>query len=159
MALRRIQRELQDLQRDPPTSCSAGPVGSSDSYRWEGCIFGPEGSPYHGGVFRLTIQFPVDYPFRAPHVQFNTRIYHPNINPSGMICLDILKGQWSPALTISKVLLSICSLLTDPNPDDPFVPEAARLYKENRAEYERIARLLTLQYAVEGGASDEDEDT
>lgn len=157
MALRRILRELQDLQKDPPTSCSAGPVGSADSYRWEGCIFGPEGSPYHGGVFKLTIQFPVDYPFRAPHVQFNTRIYHPNINASGMICLDILKGQWSPALTISKVLLSICSLLTDPNPDDPFVPEAARLYKENRTEYERLARLWTLQYAVEGGASDEDE--
>jgi ubiquitin-conjugating enzyme E2 D/E len=156
MALRRILRELQDLQTDPPSSCSAGPVGSSDSYRWEGCIFGPEGSPYHGGVFKLTIQFPVDYPFRPPHVQFNTRIYHPNINSSGMICLDILKGQWSPALTISKVLLSICSLLTDPNPDDPFVPEIARIYKENRAAYEHTARAWTLQFATGGGESEED---
>lgn len=157
MALRRIERELLDLRKDPPSSCSAGPVGS-DLFRWEGCIFGPEGSPYHGGVFTLTIQFPVDYPFRAPHVQFNTPIYHPNINSSGMICLDILKSQWSPALTISKVLLSITSLLTDPNPDDPFVPEIARLYKANRAAYECNARAFTIQHAQPGGADSSDEE-
>jgi ubiquitin-conjugating enzyme E2 D/E len=155
MAMRRIERELQDLRKDPPSSCSAGPAGS-DLFRWEGCIFGPEGSPYHGGVFKLTIQFPVDYPFRAPHVQFSTPIYHPNINSSGMICLDILKTQWSPALTISKVLLSISSLLTDPNPDDPFVPEIARIYKENRAAYEQNARICTLRYAVPGDSTDEE---
>jgi ubiquitin-conjugating enzyme E2 D/E len=147
MALRRIERELQELRRDPPTSCSAGPTGS-DLFKWEGCIFGPDDSPFVGGVFHLTIQFPADYPFRAPHVQFKTKIYHPNINGSGLICLDILKGNWSPALTISKVLLSICSLLTDPNPDDPFVPDIARLYKENRAAYEEQARNWTLTYAI-----------
>jgi ubiquitin-conjugating enzyme E2 D len=149
MAARRIERELMDLRKDPPSSCSAGPTGD-DLYRWEGCIFGPEDSPYAGGVFKLTIQFPVDYPFRAPHVQFKTKIYHPNINGSGMICLDILKGQWSPALTISKVLLSITSLLTDPNPDDPFVPDIARIYKVDQAAYEVEARRWTMIYAQPG---------
>jgi ubiquitin-conjugating enzyme E2 D/E len=148
MAARRIQRELEDLRSDPPANCSAGPVTDADLYRWEACIFGPSDSPYAGGVFYLTIQFPVEYPFKAPHIQFKTPIYHPNINTAGLICLDILKGQWSPALTISKVLLSICSLLTDPNPDDPFVPAAARLYKEDRAAYTEEARRWTLQYAV-----------
>ena len=146
MSLKRIQRELMDLQRDPPANCSAGPVGD-DLYKWEGCIFGPEDSPYSGGVFKLTIQFPVDYPFRSPHVQFTTKIYHPNINASGLICLDILKGQWSPVLTVSKLLLSITSLLTDPNPSDPFVPEIANLYIQDRATYEEKARMYTLAHA------------
>jgi ubiquitin-conjugating enzyme E2 D/E len=147
MALRRIQREIEDLQRDPPTSCSAGPIGD-DLYTWEGCIFGPADSPFVGGVFNLSIHFPVDYPFRAPHVKFLTKIYHPNINSAGLICLDILKTAWSPALTISKVLLSITSLLTDPNPDDPFVPDIANLYKENREGYEARARAWTAEYAI-----------
>jgi ubiquitin-conjugating enzyme E2 D/E len=147
MALRRITKELQDLQRDPPTSCSAGPTGD-DLYTWEGCIFGPADSPFVGGVFNLSIHFPADYPFRAPHVKFITKIYHPNINSAGLICLDILKGAWSPALTISKVLLSITSLLTDPNPDDPFVPDIANLYKDNRAAYEEKARAWTAEYAI-----------
>lgn len=147
MALRRITRELQELQNDPPLSCSAGPVGD-DQFQWEGVIFGPDASPFAGGVFKLKIQFPVDYPFRPPHIQFITKVYHPNINSSGLICLDILKGSWSPALTIGKTLLSITSLLTDPNPDDPFVPAIANQYKANRAAYEEEARRWTLMYAV-----------
>lgn len=147
MALRRIQKELADLQKDPPSNCSAGPIGD-DMFKWEGVIMGPADCPYQGGVFKLQILFPVDYPFKPPNVQFLTKIYHPNINPTGLICLDILKQQWSPALTISKVLLSITSLLTDPNPDDPFVPEIANLLKTNKTLYESNARAYTLRYAM-----------
>jgi ubiquitin-conjugating enzyme E2 D/E len=147
MAAKRINRELNELKKDPPSNCSAGPENEDDMFRWEGVIYGPSDSPYQGGFFKLRIQFPVDYPFKPPHVQFLTKIYHPNVNASGLICLDILKQQWSPALTIGKVLLSITSLLTDPNPDDPFVPEIAHLYKTNRASYEANAREWTLRYA------------
>ncbi|XP_064004484.1 ubiquitin-conjugating enzyme E2 D3 isoform X1 [Pogoniulus pusillus] len=141
------RKELSDLARDPPAQCSAGPVGD-DMFHWQATIMGPNDSPYQGGVFFLTIHFPTDYPFKPPKVAFTTRIYHPNINSNGSICLDILRSQWSPALTISKVLLSICSLLCDPNPDDPLVPEIARIYKTDRDKYNRISREWTQKYAM-----------
>jgi len=147
MALKRINKELQDLGRDPPAQCSAGPVGD-DLFHWQATIMGPPESPYQGGVFFLTIHFPTDYPFKPPKVAFTTRIYHPNINSNGSICLDILRSQWSPALTISKVLLSICSLLCDPNPDDPLVPEIARIFKTDRDKYTELAREWTRKYAM-----------
>jgi len=147
MASKRISKELKDLQKDPPTSCSAGPV-AEDMFHWQATIMGPTDSPYAGGVFLVTIHFPPDYPFKPPKVAFRTKVFHPNINSNGSICLDILKEQWSPALTISKVLLSICSLLTDPNPDDPLVPEIAHMYKTDRAKYEATARSWTQKYAM-----------
>ncbi|KAF2297049.1 hypothetical protein GH714_016080 [Hevea brasiliensis] len=143
MASKRILKELKDLQKDPPTSCSAGPV-AEDMFHWQATIMGPADSPYAGGVFLVSIHFPLIIPLNLPrYVAFRTKVFHPNINSNGSICLDILKEQWSPALTISKVLLSICSLLTDPNPDDPLVPEIAHMYKTDRAKYEATARSWT----------------
>merc|ERR1719248_168237 len=134
VASKRITKELMDLQKDPPTSCSAGPAGD-DLFHWQATIMGPQGSPYQGGGFFGLIHFP-------------TKVYHPNINSQGSICLDILKEQWSPALTIAKVLLSICSLLCDANPDDPLVPEIANHYKNDHARYCETAREWTRKYAM-----------
>ena len=147
MASRRIKVEYEDFLKDPPMNCSAGPEGD-DIFAWSATILGPKESVYEGGVFQLKIDFPERYPFKPPKVKFVTRIYHPNINMGGGICLDILKDQWSPALTISKVLLSICSLLDDPNPDDPLMPDIAEQYKSERLEFDLTARKWTATYAV-----------
>ncbi|EUB56203.1 Ubiquitin-conjugating enzyme E2 D2 [Echinococcus granulosus] len=155
MALKRIHKELSDLGRDPPAQCSAGPVGddrndngSRKLPRHLTRVLLQSDSPFEGGVFFLDIHFPTDYPFKPPKITFTTRIYHPNINSNGNICLDILRNQWSPALTISKVLLSICSLLTDPNPDDPLSPDIARTYKTDRQKYDKTAKEWTQKYAM-----------
>ena len=148
MALKRIQKELIDLGKDPPTNCSAGPLDEKDLFHWQATIMGPDDSAYSGGVYFLNIHFPADYPFKPPKLNFTTRIYHPNINANGNICVDILKDQWSPALTIAKVLLSISALLTDANPDDPLVPEIAHIYKTDRSKYEANAREWTRKYAM-----------
>ncbi|KAL6460395.1 hypothetical protein MHYP_G00303610, partial [Metynnis hypsauchen] len=144
---KRIQKELAEITLDPPPNCSAGPKGDN-IYEWRSTILGPPGSVYEGGVFFLDIAFTPDYPFKPPKVTFRTRIYHCNINSQGVICLDILKDNWSPALTISKVLLSICSLLTDCNPADPLVGSIATQYLTNRAEHDRIAKQWTKRYAT-----------
>lgn len=147
MATRKLLRELEDIHNDPPSNCSAGLVNDGDLYHWTATLLGPADSPYAGGIFTLDITFPTDYPFKPPRIVFTTKIYHPNINAQGGICLDILKDQWSPALSIGKVLLSICSLLTDANPKDPLVPEIAQQYITNREAFDRTAREWTQLYA------------
>ena len=145
--VRRLQKELEELNMNPPTNCSAGLTDEDDIYLWHATIIGPEGSPYHRGIFFLKIEFPSDYPFKPPKVTFTTRIYHCNINAAGNICLDILKDMWSPALTISKVLLSICSMMDDQNPNDPLVIDAANLYINDRATFIETAKEYTTLYA------------
>jgi ubiquitin-conjugating enzyme E2 D/E len=147
MAARKLLREHTDLQNDPPSNCSAGLVNEGNLFHWTATLLGPEDSPYAGGIFHLDITFPTDYPFKPPHIKFTTKVYHPNINAQGGICLDILKDQWTPALSIAKVLLSISSLLTDANPKDPLVPEIAQQYITNREAFDRTAREWTLLYA------------
>ncbi len=144
---RRIKKEFDEITLTPPYNCSASLI-DNNIYNWEASIIGPENTPYKDGVFKLEINFPEDYPFHPPKIRFITKIYHCNINNSGGICLDILKDNWSPALTISKILLSICSLIDDPNPDDPLMIDIANLYKTNKEKHNKIAASYTKQYAT-----------
>lgn len=143
---KRILNELNEMKQDPPSNCNAGPI-DDNLYYWEGHIIGPSKSPYAGGLFKLLIEFPQNYPFKPPRVKFQTPIYHPNINRQGSICLDILTTNWSPALTIIKVLLSISSLLTDPNPDDPLDKAIADIYLNDIELFKKNARNFTIRYA------------
>lgn len=146
--LKRLQFEKNIIENDAPCNCSAGPINDDDLFNWEGTIIGPSDSPYSGGLFKLSIVFPENYPFKPPKIKFITQILHPNINRHGSICLDILNVNWSPILNISKVLLSICSLLTDPNENDPLNSSIAKIYKEDKIKYNTLVRNYTLTHAL-----------
>ena len=97
--IKRIQNELRGFVDDPPAGCAAGPI-DGDLYHWTATIQGPTNTLYESGKFVLDIRFPQDYPFRPPACSFTTRILHPNISTKGEICLDTLKDNWSPILSI-----------------------------------------------------------
>lgn len=143
---KRILKEMADLNMDPPSDCFAGPKGDN-LYHWVATIIGPPGTPYQGGIYFLDITFPSDYPFKPPKVVFKTRIYHCNVDTAGTISLDVLKDGWSPALTISKVLLAIRSIFTAPDPYNPVVPGISRLYLADRAKHDELAAEWTLRFA------------
>eukprot|EP00466_Bigelowiella_natans_P009801 jgi/Bigna1/57952/fgenesh1_pm.41_\ len=123
LMIRLLESELVDLEKSAPGDCSAAPVND--------------------GTFFLDIAFPNHYPFKSPKIKFSTRIYHCNVNEKGNICLNILGGDWSTSLSISKVLQAICCLLTDPIPDNSLRPDGAKVYKENRKEYGRAVEEWT----------------
>ncbi|PNW88372.1 hypothetical protein CHLRE_01g026600v5 [Chlamydomonas reinhardtii] len=143
---RRIIKETQKLLSEPAPGISASPSEENLRY-FNVMILGPQQSPYEGGVFKLELFLPEDYPMAPPKVRFLTKIYHPNIDKLGRICLDILKDKWSPALQIRTVLLSIQALLSAPNPDDPLAEHVAKHWKENEKEAIATARQWTAMHA------------
>ncbi|KAI9457598.1 ubiquitin-conjugating enzyme/RWD-like protein [Lactarius psammicola] len=145
--LKRIHREIADLKKEDLGGISVGPISADKPFLWKARIPGPEGSVYEGGAFNVEITLGHDYPFSAPKVLFLTRIYHMNISEKGNVCIDILKNNWSPALSIFKVVLSLSSLLTDPNPSDPLVPSIATEFLRKRPTHDQTARSWTELYA------------
>ena len=146
MRATRIERELADLTANSILNISAKPR-TSDKIYWDATIIGPSDTPYYGGIFNLDIYLPQEYPYKPPTITFKNKIYHPNIDNKGTICLDILKDQWSPALTLSKVLLSISALLDKPNPHDPLRADIAKVYIDDIKLFNKNARDYTEKYA------------
>merc|ERR1712217_949913 len=107
----------------------------------------------------MGLTFTEEYPNKPPSVVFQTKMFHPNIYNNGHICLDILQHNWSPIYDIAAILTSIQSLLTDPNPNSPANVEAAKLYQENRREYEkRVAQIVEESWNDDDDDDDDDED-
>lgn len=149
MALpKRIIKETERLMAEPVPGISAVPHEENLRY-FDVTIDGPDSSPYQGGTFKLELFLPDDYPMTPPKIRFLTKIFHPNVDKLGRICLDVLKNNWSPALQIRTILLSIQALLGAPNPDDPLAADVAKSWKEDEKAAIETAREWTRKYAME----------
>ena len=156
MALRRIQKELEDIKNNPSREWDAGPLNESDLFHWQGTIMGPENTPYEGVYFFLNINFPTHYPLEPYKIIFTTRIYHPHINSNGHLhCCEyselFLKtdpGNWNPSMTIRKGLDLITKSLKNIEVYcDGWNFECASMFLKDRKEFDRIAREWTKKYA------------
>jgi ubiquitin-conjugating enzyme E2 D/E len=145
--IRSIQKVITDLEKNPIEGCSAGPTLDNITL-WDITLFGPEGTPYTGGLFKIKMIFTNEYPFKPPKIIFETKILHCNINEKGEICIDLLKeSNWNPTKKISEVLGSIVILLKHPNPSEPLNPEIAELYLNKRAIHDTTVRECVEKYA------------
>ncbi|XP_069978798.1 ubiquitin-conjugating enzyme E2 T isoform X2 [Penaeus vannamei] len=148
--LGRLKRECQQLRDSPPSGVSCWPEGDSLE-TFSAVIIGDDDTVYAGGVFKLELEVPERYPFHPPKVRFLTKIYHPNIDSAGRICLDILKlppsGGWRPAHNLSSILTSIRLLMASPNPNDPLMTDIAEEYQFKKSQYEATAKEWTAKYA------------
>ncbi|XP_075995031.1 ubiquitin-conjugating enzyme E2 C-like [Genypterus blacodes] len=129
---KRLQQELMTLMMSGDKGISAFPE-SDNLFKWIGTIDGPQDTVYEGLRFRLSLDFPSCYPYQAPHVKFVTPCFHPNVDEQGFICLDILKDKWSALYDVRSILLSIQSLLGEPNNESPLNMAAADLWGNQEA--------------------------
>lgn len=147
MNYKRILKEIQELEKDlkyNENSIIQKIIADNKNINKMSIIIkGPKDSPYENGLFLLIIELTDNYPFSPPHIKFGSKILHPNISKDGKICVDIFGNKWSAALTISKVLLSLSSLLVDPNPDSPLNSDIAEIYKDNRIQYNEKVKKHT----------------
>ena len=143
----RIKKEYQDLQKEKNSNVQVKLV-NNDYRHWKGRIKGPIDTCYQGGIFDVDIIIPNDYPFKPPKMKFDTKIWHPNISSvTGAICLDILKNEWTPALTIRTALISLQALMCEPVPNDPQDAVVAKQYMSDIKLFIKTAKHWVEEYA------------
>ncbi|KAI9316698.1 SUMO-conjugating enzyme ubc9 [Dichotomocladium elegans] len=146
IARTRLLEERKQWRKDHPHGFWARPGknqdGSLDLMQWTCGIPGKEGTPWEQGIYKITMSFPEDYPSKPPKCKFTPPLFHPNVYPSGTVCLSILNEDegWKPAITLKQILLGIQDLLNDPNPESPAQQDAYMLFRKDKTEYERRVR-------------------
>ncbi|RPA87060.1 ubiquitin-conjugating enzyme [Ascobolus immersus RN42] len=153
VASRRLLHEYRALSLSPPDGITAGPSSEDDLFTWECLIAGPSGTPFEGGVFPAELKFPHDYPLSPPTMKFTCEMFHPNIYKDGTVCISILHApgddpnmyesaseRWSPVQSVEKILLSVMSVLAEPNDESGANIDASKVWRENRKQYEAEVR-------------------
>ncbi|KAJ7353782.1 Ubiquitin-conjugating enzyme E2 G2 [Desmophyllum pertusum] len=154
-ALKRLMAEYRQLTLNPPDGILAGPLTEENFFEWEAFITGPEGTPFEGGVFTTRLVFPHDYPLSPPKMRFICEMFHPNVYPDGRVCISILHApgddpmgyessaeRWSPVQSVEKILLSVVSMLAEPNDESGANVDASKMWRENREKFNEIAKQI-----------------
>ena len=150
-----VDTVLSEITQNPPEGVIAGPKDEDNLFEWEAVIVGPEGTAYEDGVFTATLSFPKEYPMEPPKMAFVSRIFHPNVFSDGDVCISILHApgddplgyesrleRWSPVQSIEKILLSVVSMLAEPNLESSANVDASKVYRDDPAKYRKIAQDL-----------------
>jgi ubiquitin-conjugating enzyme E2 D/E len=148
-AAMRLKNEFNSLSND--TICNSTVILENEDnlFSWIVIMQGPEGTPYDGGIFKLQVKFPDNYPFKAPDVKFLTCTYHPNIKlDTGEICQDVFASSWAPTQKVQDILEKIVSMLREPSTSSPLENDICNEYTNNRNQFNSTAREYTLKYAI-----------
>jgi ubiquitin-conjugating enzyme E2 I len=148
LCMNRLSEERKQWRLNHPFGFFAKPMrganGMMDLKRWDCGVPGKDNTLWEGGLFKLEVTFPDEYPTKPPKCKFTPPLFHPNVYPSGTVCLSILNEEegWKPAITIREILLGIQSLLDEPNPESPAQADAFNLFKKDRQAYEKKVRSV-----------------
>jgi ubiquitin-conjugating enzyme E2 L3 len=142
-ASKRLQKELADIRKAGIKSFKDIQVDESNLLAWQGVLV-PENAPYNKGAFRIDITFPAEYPFKPPKVSFRTKIYHPNIDEKGQVCLPIVSAEnWKPATKTDQVIQALINLVNDPEPEHPLRADLAEEYTKDKKKFFKNAEDFT----------------
>jgi len=161
-ALQLLKKQFKELTKDAQNGFSIG-LEEDDFFKWRICFEGPQDSLYEGGLFSALLVFPQDFPNNPPEMRFETKLWHPNIYPDGRVCISILHPpgtdrfndqesadeRWRPILGVESILISVLSMLVDPNTESPANIDAALQYRDDNDAWKKKVRMLTRQ-SVEG---------
>ncbi|XP_052801549.1 probable ubiquitin-conjugating enzyme E2 7 [Mya arenaria] len=151
-----LRKQLTDLNKNPVEGFSAGPVDDNDIYKWEVVIIGPQDTLYEGGMFKALLTFSKEYPQKPPKMLFTTEMWHPNIEKDGSVCISILhepgddkwgyesaSERWLPIHTVETIIVSVISMLAEPNDESPANVDAAKMWREHFDDFKkRVSRTV-----------------
>ncbi|XP_064619882.1 ubiquitin-conjugating enzyme E2 L3-like [Lineus longissimus] len=146
-ATRRLAKELEEIRKNDGKVFRAIEVDESNILKWEGMLQTDQ-PPYSKGAFRIEIIFPAEYPFKPPKVTFKTKIYHPNIDEKGQVCLPIIAPEnWKPATKTDQVIQALAALVNDPEPEHPLRADLAEEYTKDRKKFLKNAEEHTKKHS------------
>jgi ubiquitin-conjugating enzyme E2 G1 len=154
-----LKRQLQECMKQTDLGFSVGLIDENDFFKWSVCFTGPEDTIYEGGFFKAILTFPEDFPQNPPEMKFITEMWHPNIYPDGKVCISILhppgvdqfnelekaEERWRPVLGVEQILISVISMLNEPNIESPANIDASVMFRDHRDKYEQKVRELVLK--------------